>query len=49
MKNKETKTKKIYQKPKVTKVKIDNEISLVMDSPPATPIHFSNPIKFLFK
>ena len=50
MKNKGTKTKKIYQKPKVTKVKIDNEISLVMTSlPPDTPLHFSNPIKFLFK
>jgi len=47
MKNKET--KKIYKKPKVTKVKIDNEISLVMTSPPGTPVHFGNPIKFLFK
>lgn len=48
MKNTENKTKKTYRKPEVKAIKIDNEISLAMTSPPGPPIHFTNPIKFLF-
>lgn len=49
MKNNEIKSKRVYKKPEVTAIQVDHEISLAMTSPPAPPIYFTNPIKFLFK
>ncbi len=49
----ESKTKRVYAKPEVACVKVDNEISLVMMSPPSPPASqptgpeiFFNPMKF---
>ena len=46
--SKSLKTKRLYSKPSVVRVVIDNQISMVMmsDTPPGDPMHVSiNPFK----
>jgi hypothetical protein len=41
-------TKRPYKKPAIQRVDVDNEISMVMMSPPGDPVEFSlKPLKFM--
>ena len=42
----DTANKRVYTKPLVERVKLDNEISMVMMSPPVDPIGYVQPEKF---